>query len=167
MLLDFAKANHVEASDIYLKNASVNELKRSLEIKFLGNQIQKSVDRYKLANTLDRILDKKWTFKQLNKIFSNLKSSNTIEKSAREQNLIQVLEILDQYKISQINFNKVLTALSHSAENWLKKINKIAVDNNFQAIGKVKSITELIEEIKNKNLHNESLLQLINNDLSG
>ena len=58
------------------------------------------MDRYKLANTLDRILDRKWTFEQLDNIFSHLKSSNTIEKSASEQNLIEVLEILDQYKIS-------------------------------------------------------------------
>lgn len=167
LLLDFAEANHVKASDLYLQNTSVNELKRSLEIKFLGNQIQRSVDRNKLANTLDRILDKKWTFEQLDKIFSNLKSSNTIEKSAREQNLIQVLEILDQYKISQINYDKVLTALSHNPEDWLKEVNKIAVDNNFQEIGKVKNTTELIDEIKNNNLHNVSLLKLINNDLSG
>jgi hypothetical protein len=167
LLLDFAEANHVKASDLYLQNTSVNELKRSLEIKFLGNQIQKSVDRYKLANTLDRILDKKWTFKQLDKIFSNLKFSNTIEKSVREQNLIQVLEILDQYKISQINYDKVLTALSNSPEDWSKEVNKIAVYNNFQEIGKVKNTTELIDEIKNNNLHNVSLLKLINNDLSG
>ena len=49
----------------------------------------------------------------------------------------------------------------------MKEVNKIAVDNNFQAIGKVKNTTELIDEIKNNNLHNVSLLKLINNDLSG
>ena len=49
----------------------------------------------------------------------------------------------------------------------MKEVNKIAVDNNFQAIGKVKNTTELIDEIKNSNLHNESLLKLISNDLPG
>lgn len=166
LLLDFAEANKVKVSDIYVQNATVDELKRSLEIKFLGNQIQRSVDRYKLANTIDSLLDTEWTFEQLTTIFSNLRASNTIEKAAKEKSLIQVLEILDQYKLSPTNYKNVLIALNKSSEEWLKEVNTITVDNNFQTIGKVKNTVELIEEVKTKNSNNESLLKLIKNDLS-
>jgi hypothetical protein len=165
LLLDFAEINQIKTSDIYIKNASVNELKRSLEIKILGNQIQVSVDRYKLANTLDNLLDRGWSFEQLKAIFINLKSLNTIERVFKEQSLISIIEILDQYKISQTNHEKVLTVLSYSPEDWLKEINKIAVENNFQAIGKVKNSTELVEELKNRNLSNKSISKLIDTNL--
>ena len=84
----------------------------------------------------------------------------------KEKTLIQVLEILDQYNLSPINHKNILSILNRNLEDWLKELNTLAIDNNFQAIGKVKNTTELIEETRNKNLQNKSLLKLVNDNLS-
>ncbi|EAS05901.2 helicase carboxy-terminal domain protein (macronuclear) [Tetrahymena thermophila SB210] len=165
IFLDFAEANQIKISDINIQNSSVNKLKRSLEIKLLCNQIQVPADRYKLTNILDSLLETGWTFDQLKAIFINLKSLNTIERVFKEQKLISIIEILHQYKISKTNHEKVLTALSCKPEDWLKEINKIAIVNNFQTIGKVKNSTELVEELKSRNLSNKSIQKLIDDNL--
>ena len=66
-----------------------------------------------MASTLDNLLKKKWAFEQLNTIFDNLKSDNPIERASKEQNLVLVLDILDQYKLSEKSYDKILFALNH------------------------------------------------------
>ncbi|CAF4562850.1 unnamed protein product [Rotaria sp. Silwood2] len=94
-ILNFSKTYHIKLSDIYVKNASVPILKRSLQIKLLGNQIEKA-DRLKLGVCLDDLLDKNWAFEQLNHFFSIMKQSNSREK---ERYFLCVLEIISHYKI--------------------------------------------------------------------
>ncbi|CAF0912014.1 unnamed protein product, partial [Didymodactylos carnosus] len=97
-ILNFAEKNNIKISDIYVKETTISILKRSLEIKFLGNQIKKA-DRRKLAVHLDNLLDKSWTFEQLNVIFSNLVVASNSVENVKERNFVYVLEILSQYKI--------------------------------------------------------------------
>ncbi|CAF4232659.1 unnamed protein product [Rotaria sp. Silwood2] len=94
-ILNFSKTYHIKLSDIYVKNATVPILKRSLQIKLLGNQIEKA-DRLKLGVCLDDLLDKNWAFEQLNHFFSIVKQSNSREK---ERYFLCVLEIISHYKI--------------------------------------------------------------------
>jgi hypothetical protein len=42
-----------------------------------------------------------------------------IEQAGKEKNLIKILEILDQYKISPKNYTNVLAALNTRYEEWL------------------------------------------------
>ena len=97
-ILYFSDKIKLKISDIVVQEATISELKRSLKIEILTHQFGKP-DRLKLFVNLENLLDKKWTFEQLNTIFSNLKASNSYEETLRQQHLIDVLEILSQYKI--------------------------------------------------------------------
>ncbi|KAL4473568.1 hypothetical protein ABPG74_022432 [Tetrahymena malaccensis] len=165
LLLDFAQHNQIKTSDIYMQNASINELKRSLEIKILGNQMHSSENRQKLAHIIDNLFDKQWTFEQLNEILSSLKSLNTIGRVSIEKSYITIIEIIDQYKISQTKHQNILNALNHRPDDWLKEINKIAIVSNFQTTGRIQNSTQLVEELKNTNLSNRSIQELIDSDL--
>ncbi|EAR95365.2 helicase carboxy-terminal domain protein (macronuclear) [Tetrahymena thermophila SB210] len=166
LLLDFAKINQIKVSDINIQQARVNQLIRSLELKILGNYFQGSVDRFKLANILNNLLEKGWALEQLKAMFINLKSLNTIEQVFKEQNLISIIQILDEYKIAQFYHQDILTVLmQQNPEDWLKGINQIAVRHNFQTIGKVKNTTELVGELKSRNLHNQQVLEMIDGGL--
>jgi hypothetical protein len=54
------------------------------------------------------------------------------------------MEMLSEYKISNKYDEKIINVLGDSPVNWLKEINKIAIKNNFQAIGKVKNRFQLV-----------------------
>ncbi|CAF2664886.1 unnamed protein product [Rotaria sp. Silwood2] len=157
-ILNFSKTYHIKLSDIYVKNATVPILKRSLEIKLLGNQIEKA-DRLKLGVCLDDLLDKKWAFEQLNHFFSIVKESNSREKA---RYFLSVLKIISYYKIpsKEENYEKISTILKNSAEDWQKEINKIAIETNFSDKGQVKMSRELVEELQSKNSQNENLKTL-------
>ncbi|CAF4225379.1 unnamed protein product, partial [Rotaria sordida] len=94
-------------------------------------------DRLEFALNIDNLLDKNWTFEQLNKIF----------------------KILSQYKISPTpeNQEKILLALDKPAENWLREVNRIAIETNFSEIGEIRNAAGLIEELGNINPKNEDL----------
>jgi hypothetical protein len=62
----------------------------------------------------------------------------------KEKIFIQILEMIIQYKLSPTHHQNILVALNYNSEEWLKKVNKIVVGNNFQVIGRVKNTTELI-----------------------
>ncbi|CAF4827674.1 unnamed protein product, partial [Rotaria socialis] len=157
-VLNFAQENNIEISDIYVKETTISVLKRSLEIKFLGKKIVKT-DRLKLALNIDNLLDKNWTFEQLNKIFSKLETFDNVEKRAKEEKFLYVLEILSQYKISPTpeNQEKILLALDKPPEKWLQEVNRLAIESNFSKIGEIRSAAGLIEELGNLNSNNEDL----------
>ncbi|CAF4777886.1 unnamed protein product [Rotaria sp. Silwood1] len=154
-ILNFSKTYHIKSSDIYVKNATVPILKRSLEIKLLGNQIEKA-DRLKLGVCLDDLLDKNWAFEQLNHFFSIVKESNSREKA---RYFLSVLEIISHYKIppKEENYEKISIILKNSSEDWQKEINKIAIETNFSDKGQVKMSRELVQELQSKNSQNENL----------
>lgn len=111
---------------------------------------------------INDLIDQKWTFYQLNEVFSNIIDLNIKERKAKEKNIVSVLEIFNQYKVAPTI--KSLRIFNKPAEDWIREANLIAVENNFQAVGKIKHVRELIEELKNKNQNNKSLLNLISND---
>ncbi|CAF3851124.1 unnamed protein product [Rotaria sp. Silwood1] len=154
-ILNFSKTYHIQSSDIYVKNATVPILKQSLEIKLLGNQIEKA-DRLKLGVCLDDLLDKNWAFEQLNHFFSIVKESNSREKA---RYFLSVLEIISHYKIppKEENYEKISIILKNSSEDWQKEINKIAIETNFSDKGQVKMSRELVQELQSKNSQNENL----------
>ncbi|CAF3809598.1 unnamed protein product [Rotaria sordida] len=157
-ILNFSKIYHIKSSDIYVKNATISILKRSLEIKLLGNQIEK-VDRLKLGICLDDLLDKNWTFEQINHFFTIVKESNSREKA---RYFLSILEIISHYKISpkEENYEKILTILKNSTEDWQKEINKIAIEINFSDKGQIKMSKELVQELQSRNSQNENLKTL-------
>ncbi|CAF1106068.1 unnamed protein product [Rotaria sordida] len=157
-ILNFSKIYHIKSSDIYVKNVTVSILKRSLEIKLLGNQIEK-VDRLKLGVCLDDLLDKNWTFEQINHFFTIVKESNSREKA---RYFLSILEIISHYKISpkEENYEKILTILKNSTEDWQKEINKIAIEINFSDKGQIKMSKELVQELQSRNSQNENLKTL-------
>ncbi|CAF3995055.1 unnamed protein product, partial [Rotaria sordida] len=157
-ILNFSKIYHIKSSDIYVKNVTVSILKRSLEIKLLGNQIEK-VDRLKLGVCLDDLLDKNWTFEQINHFFTIVKESNSREKA---RYFLSILEIISHYKISpkEENYEKILTILKNSTEDWQKEINKIAIEINFSDKGQIKMSKELVQELQSRNSQNENFKTL-------
>ncbi|CAF3842728.1 unnamed protein product [Rotaria sp. Silwood1] len=155
-VLNFAEKHEIKISDIYVKNTIISVLKRSLEIKLLGNQF-KEIDRLKLGVHLDSLLYQNCTFEQLNHIFSIFKESNSRDKV---RYLMCVLEILLYYKIlpkQKKNQEKIFVALKNPAEHWQQEINKIAVETIFTDIDRVKTPRELIKEFQDKNFHNKNL----------
>ncbi|CAF3951395.1 unnamed protein product, partial [Rotaria sordida] len=160
-ILNFAEENHIKESDIYVKDKTVSILKRSLELKFLGNQI-KEIDRLRLATSVDSLLNNHWTFEQLNEILNVCKLSNSRKK---DQCFLDVLVILSQYKLMPTleNQKKILLILEKPIEKWIPEINKFAIECNFTKIGRIKNAVELIKELKNSNSRNTEILELADN----
>jgi preprotein translocase subunit SecA len=164
-LIDFAHKNKIQEQDIYSKGLTVSELLRSLEIKLLGNKIDGRIDRARLGDVIDRLINNNWDFNKLEVLFDKIKSDSLRDREKRKL-LIPILEIIDNYKISPspVNYRKIITSLDSESENWLAEINKIAVENNFDAIGVIKNNEELIRELRGNNSGNESLSQLVGNN---
>ncbi|CAF1419452.1 unnamed protein product, partial [Rotaria sordida] len=140
----------------YDKETTMSTLKRSLEIKFLGNQIE-HVDKLKLGIHLDRLLDQDWTFEQLNDLVRIFKQSNNQNK---RQYFMNILETLSHYKISSKNKEKLLFTLKNTPENCLREINKIAIEQYFSDKSQEKNSKELIDELKTLNCDNKNLTDL-------
>ncbi|CAF1276298.1 unnamed protein product, partial [Rotaria sordida] len=155
-IVAFSQKNNIKISDIYVKNATISKLKRSLEIKFLGHQIVRT-DRLKLAHHIDTLLDRNWKFEELNDLFKIFKESNNQNKTRYFMN---VLEILSHYKIPRKDKEKLLLALKNPVENWQREINKIAIENNFPDKSKEKNSKDLIDELKTQNSLNQNLKHL-------
>ena len=165
-IMHFAGESNIEISDVCNENTTLSELKRSLEIKLLSDQIA-GADRIGLSVSLTHLLDDKWTFDQLNIIFSNLKASNMQEKKVKERHFFYVLEIMAQYEISPKpeNVEKIQLALKEPPEKWQEKINRIAVENRFFEMSQVKSAAELVHELEQNNISNKNLANLLQRDL--
>ncbi|CAF4032753.1 unnamed protein product, partial [Rotaria sordida] len=139
-LLIFSQQNNIKISDIYVKNKTISILKRSLEIKFLGNQIE-NVDRLKLGIHLDRLLDQSWTFEQLDHLFKIFKESDNQNKL---RYFMSVLEILSNCKIHSKDQEKIKLSLKKPVENWPREINKVAVEAIFTEKSQGKTSTDLV-----------------------
>ncbi|CAF1374953.1 unnamed protein product [Rotaria sordida] len=155
-LLTFSQQNNIKISDIYVKNKTISILKRSLEIKFLGNQIE-NVDRLKLGIHLDKLLDQSWTFEQLDHLFKIFKESDNQNKV---RYFISVLEILSNCKIHPKDQEKIKLSLKKPVENWPREINKVAVEAIFTEKSQVKTLTDLVIELKKLNSNNQNLKHL-------
>ncbi|CAF3027326.1 unnamed protein product [Rotaria sp. Silwood2] len=152
-LLKFAETNKITKSDIYVEKRPISIFKRSLEIKFLGNQIETN-DRIKLGFHLDRLLDQTWSFEKLNDLFKSFKELNNQNKV---RHFMQVLDTLSHYTISSKDKENFLSILNNPAENWLTEINKIAIENNFSDNSQEKNSKGLVDEFISQNSHNEHL----------
>jgi hypothetical protein len=153
-LIEFSCNNNIQLFDLYVKEASIYTLRRSLEIKFLGNKLKNLENgaRFKLADNIDSLLGNSWDFDKLKKIFAQFKHS---AKNLRldEGRFLLVLEVLAQYKTtSNGNLEKVLAVLQGESDFWLKNINALVVENSFINPEQAKKTAEkLIEELKEKN----------------
>ncbi|CAF3758398.1 unnamed protein product [Rotaria sordida] len=163
--LEFANEKKVNISDMNVQDTTIAMRKRSLEIKFLCNKIEK-IDHSKLSLTL-RCLLEKWTLVELEILFNNLEASNNYEKIMKEECFVDILEILLHYKISSTseNHERILLILKKPVENWLREINTIAVENNSLKTGHIKSISELISELEHNNSTNQDVIKLIRQNL--
>ncbi|CAF4803613.1 unnamed protein product, partial [Rotaria sp. Silwood1] len=161
-VFNFVVRNEITSHDIYVKNVSLPILKRTLEIKLLGNQI-KDTDRLRLGTILDGLLDRNWTFEQLNEFFIKMNQSKGVDK---ERHFISVLEIILHYKIiPNKNSEKIIKILEKSTECWQKEINEIAVESVFSNQSQIKTSDELVQELHDSNnledLTKKHLLHLI------
>lgn len=162
-ILNFAFENQIKISDIYVKDTTILVLKRSLEIKFLGNQIKKA-NRLRLGIYIDSLLDFNWTFQQLNTMLNTCKLSKSRKN---ERYFVDILRILVEYKLTPTpeNERKILSALEKPIESWLNEINIIVVECTFSEIGQVKSTTELLGEFKSSNSSNANVTKLVDGNL--
>ena len=163
LLRDFVAENKISSSDISLKGVSIFELKRSLEIKLLGNHIQTSINRDKLATTLGTLRDSGWSFEKLMEMFKKVDSNSASEKKAKEESLLQILESLVPYKIPATKNERILQILDCKVEEWIKKVNEVAIEINFQTNPQVRNQVGLVEKLKKHNKNNTLLQNFIQN----
>jgi len=157
-LIDFAGENKIRKGDILIKEASIKELRRSLEIKLLKNRLRTQINHAKFAMVLDSLLDKNWSFEVLKKMFQKAESFSTLEtRRVKEQSLLQILEILVYYKIPATKSVKILEIFDCRMGEWIRKVNEVAVEISFQANPQLKNHVDLVEELKKGNADNAHL----------
>ncbi|XP_047128515.1 uncharacterized protein LOC124809060 [Hydra vulgaris] len=163
-LIEFICHHKVKKSFSPEQVNTIHDLYKLLEIQVLSSKFYKQAKSLQLEKTIDNLFIKKWSFEQLNLLISKLGDSNTINQEKLE-NLNQVFEIIDQYNVPLTTHSKILSILDQETKTWVKEVNLIAVENNFQVVGKIKNLSELIRELGDKNANNLDILKLIEDKL--
>ena len=154
--------------DLDFKVVDDSSLKSLLEANNLCNQIrfdgEKENSRDILFKNFCLLIRKKWTFDQLDELTNSFNASHSNRKV---QNLIDILELLNQYNISSSQSKKTSQIVRDSTNftELLQGLNQVVIENNFQSKGKVKSPTELLIELEDINKDHPTLVKYIRSDL--
>ncbi|CAF1433891.1 unnamed protein product [Adineta steineri] len=168
-VIKFCSNKNLNLDDLCFQSLNITELKILLEVKHICNKIdtihnEKQSDKNLLFNHLCLLLKKNWTFNQLDEL---TKSFNSSKSNRKVENYMKILEIINQYNLSSSQYYKCnqLIQQSNTFIQLLKGLNKLVIENNFQLSGKVKSSSELLDELEESNKDNLSLVNYIRTDL--
>ena len=155
-----------EVKELYIPEdvSTIQDLQILLEIKVLSSGFYKQAKPLLSEITLKSLLNKKWDFEQLNLLISKLGAPKSITQD-KLQNLNQVLEIIDQYNVPLSAHSRLLSILNKEVCHWVKEVNLIAVETNFQVVGQIKSLLELIRELGDENTNNLEISKLMEDNL--
>ncbi|RNA03523.1 pre translocase subunit [Brachionus plicatilis] len=159
-LIDFCATEKLKSVDLDFEKVNLKDLRLLLEVKCLKKSIKAGDQGSFLTNILMSLLNKDWTSEKLNMLLNSTLKSNHI---------IDFLNTLDQYNLSSFsNFHKCKQILctSKTSIESIRKLNTLAIENNFQLEGKVKDTSELLIELKSGlNLTNKNLIKYVETDL--
>jgi hypothetical protein len=167
-VIKFCSTKAPNLGDLCFQNIDITQLKSLLEANHICNKIktngEKQSYRDVLFNNLCLLIKKKWTFDQLDELTESFNSMNSNRKL---ENYISILELINQYNLSSSQYKKCsqLIRESNTFIQLLKGLNKLVIENNFQLKGKVKSSSELLNELEETNKNNPILIKYIRTEL--
>ncbi|KAL4465263.1 hypothetical protein ABPG74_001977, partial [Tetrahymena malaccensis] len=141
-LLDMLKGHQKNITEIkyFSSKCSIKELTYLLHSKCLIDKIKQQQQNRYFRDILINLLKQQWTFEQLEKIINfGQNCQNGFD------NIFIILEIIYQYKISPNFYDDLLIILQNHTEEWVEKVNKVAISKNFQYQRK-KNLEEIIKE---------------------
>ncbi|CAF2144698.1 unnamed protein product [Rotaria magnacalcarata] len=167
-VVEFCSIKELKLDDLCFSNVDITQLKSLLEAKHICNKINSNDEKQSYRDVLFKnlclLIKKKWTSDQLDELTESFNSMNLNRKL---ENYVSTLELINQYNLSSSQYKKCsqLIRESNTFIQFLKGLNKLVIENNFQLKGKVKSPTELLNELKESNKTNSASVQYITTDL--
>ncbi|CAF2102630.1 unnamed protein product [Rotaria magnacalcarata] len=167
-VVEFCSIKELTLNDLCFQNVDITQLKSLLEAKYICNKINSNDEKQSYRDVLFKnlclLIKKNWTFDQLDELTESFDSMNINRKL---ENYISILELINQYNLSSSQYKKCSQLIrgSNTFIQFLKALNKLVIENNFQLKGKVKSPTELLNELKESNENNSASVQYITTEL--
>jgi hypothetical protein len=149
--IKFCADNRFKTRDlIFIKNVNIIEFKQQLLAKNLCNQFSFSYSN-DLFNILKNLLSKNWSLDQLVALINQFKK---LIIRNEVQNTIDLFNLIDKYNLASTNYEKCLNLISNNDSDFdglIQGINTLVIENNFQSKGKIKTSSELIQELIDSN----------------
>jgi len=152
-LIDFCKIEKIDLTNMEFENVGLNELKCLIEAKHLCNHVtsqsETEAEDKSLLKIIQILLNEGCHFDQLRGIVNSF-------SFPKVSNVIQILTTIHKYNLfSSYNLGNCKQILkdSKSFTESIRKINSLAIENNFQLEGKIKDLGELLAELKKLNPH--------------
>lgn len=149
-LIKFMLTKQVDLTAIALQSVTPEILHRTLAVDFLVKKITTSeINLLQLAQVLTNLLEKNWQFAQLEEIFSKLPKEN---RNVAEMQLLQSLELLVQYNITENEYQNLLLSISDwNKPDLLPELQQMIIKKIFPELGKIKIEDDLIRELQQLN----------------
>ena len=166
-LIEFCAREHLSEDDLSFQSpVQLNDLKYLLEAKHLCNLLayppgSLEEERCLMAIFLN-LLRKDWQFEQLSTLVDAFNAASFSNKCTQ---LVDMFSIVHQYNLTASSTFRKCNAIVVETKTFIesiRKLNKLAIENNFQQEGKIKDVSELLAELKKNNVSNTSLIDYVN-----
>ena len=166
LFLDFLVEKKVQEHDIYMREATIDDLKKSIELILLTDQISlgSSSMRYQILAIFECLINTGWTYTHIHKLIETFKNRTMRRQDIK---LLDIFRIINEFKINSSHYKRIEAILANTEEKfWLKEINKIAIDVYFEATKKLFSTKELVAELRALNIENLNLVDTIDKQVN-